>query len=98
MAKVFIVNDTHHDYSGAMQFGELVSITEGQVPIFKTGVLSNIIEDKLKDFTEEDYVLVSGPAIVNVMVSTTLYNRFETIKFLIFDAKQQEYVVRHLYK
>ena len=32
------------------------------------------------------------------MAATVLYNKFDTVKFLVFDAKQQDYVVRHLNK
>ena len=60
--------------------------------------MKSILEEGLADFTEDDYLLVSGPAILCIMASTVLFNKFDTVKFLVFDAKQQDYVVRHLNK
>lgn len=98
MAKVYVVNNTNHDYSKAKQYGELVYITKGKLPIFKTNTVRAMLEKGLVKFTKDDYLLISGPAIVNVMAATILYNKLNSVKFLVFDAKQQDYVVRHLNK
>ena len=98
MAKVYIINNANHDYSKAEQYGGLVDVTRGRLPIFKTSTVRAMLEEGLVDFTKDDYLLISGPAIVNVMAATILYNKFDTVKFLVFDAKQQDYVVRHLNK
>lgn len=98
MAKVYIANNTNHDYSKAEQYGELVDVTNGKVPIFKTSIMKVLLEDGLAGFTEDDYLLLAGPAILCVMASTIVFNKFDTVKFLVFDAKQQDYVVRHLNK
>ena len=98
MAKVYVVNNTNHDYSKAEQYGELVYITKGKLPIFKTNTVRAMLEKGLVKFTKDDYLLISGPAIVSVMAAIILFNKFDTVKFLVFDAKQQDYVVRHLNK
>lgn len=98
MAKVYVVNNTNHDYSKAEQYGKLVYVTKGKLPIFKTNTVRAMLEKGLAEFTKDDYLLLSGPAIVNIMAATILYNKFDTVKFLVFDAKQQNYVVRHLSK
>jgi hypothetical protein len=88
----------NHDYSKAAKYGTLVNVTEGKIPIFKTSVMKSIIKENLVDFTENDYLLVSGPSFACIIASNELFSRFDTVKFLIFDAKQQDYVVRHLNK
>ena len=98
MAKVFILNNTNHDYSKAERYGRLVDVTKGKVPIFKTSTVRAMLEEGLVDFTEDDYLLLAGPAILCIMAAIVLYNKFDTVKFLVFDAKQQNYVVRHLNK
>ncbi len=98
MAKVYVVNNANHNYSKAKQYGELVYVTKGKLPIFKTSTVRAMLEKGLVKFTKDDYLLISGPAIVNIMAATILYNKFDTVKFLVFDAKQQDYVVRHLNK
>lgn len=98
MAKVYVVNNANHDYSKAEQYGELVYVTKGKLPIFKTSTVRAMLEKGLVKFTKDDYLLISGPAIVSIMAATILYNKFDIVKFLVFDAKQQDYVVRHLNK
>ncbi len=98
MAKVYVVNNANHDYSKAEQYGELMYVTRGKLPIFKTSTVRAMLEKGLVKFTKDDYLLISGPAIVNIIAATILYNKFDTVKFLVFDAKQQDYVVRHLNK
>jgi len=98
MAKVYILNNTIHDYSKAKRYGKLVNVTKGKVPIFKTSTMRAMLEKGLADFTKDDYLLLAGPAILSVMASAILFNKFDTVKFLVFDAKQQDYVVRHLNK
>jgi hypothetical protein len=98
MAKVYVVNNTNHDYSKAEQYGELVYVTKGKLPIFKTNTVRAMLEKGLVKFSKDDYLLISGPAIVSVMAATILYSKFDTVKFLIFDAKQQNYVARHINK
>lgn len=104
MSKVYIINNSDHDFTKAEKFGELVTVTEGKVPIFKTDVMNNMLTDVLKDFTEEDYLLLAGPALTCIMayqiIVDTLFDRFlskkYSIKVLVFDAKEQNYIVRHL--
>ena len=98
MAKVYIVNDANYDYSKAEQYGELVYVTRGKLPIFRTSTVRVMLEKGLVKFTKDDYLLISGPTIVSIMAATILYNKFDTVKFLVFDAKQQDYVVRHINK
>ena len=98
MAKVYVVNNVHHDFSKAEQYGELVYVTKGKLPIFKTSIVRAMLEKGLAKFTKYDYLLISGPVIVHIMAATLLFNKFDTVKFLVFDAKQQNYVVRHLNK
>ncbi len=98
MTKVYVVNDINHDYSKAERYGELVYVTRGKIPIFKTCIVRAMLEIGLVKFTKDDYLLISGPAIVNIIAATLLFNKFDTVKFLVFDAKQQDYIVRHLNK
>lgn len=98
MARVFVVNNSMHDYTLADSFGELVNVTEGKVAIFKTDLVLGMLKEGLKDFSIDDYLLVSGPAWLAMISTMILFSKLSEVKFLIFDAKQREYVVRHLRK
>lgn len=99
MAKVYVLNNRHHSFENASNFGELVFVTEGVVPVFKTDYVGKLLSDKLKYFNvDEDYLLPTGPTILGMMATTMLSkgNEVKFLKILIFDAKAQSYVVRHL--
>lgn len=110
MSKVFIINNMTHDYTSAEKYGELVNVTEGKMPIFKTDTMRKILQDKLVDFTSEDYLLISGPTLMCIMAYQVALDILESrrvllgegdcewlhLKTLVFDAKEQGYIVRHL--
>jgi predicted ATPase len=102
MPKVYIVNDLNHDFYKAEKFGKLVYITEGKMPIFKTDVIRTLMQNKMKDFNEDDYLLVTGPALMCIMATLIVVGLFTEkfistqVKLLVFDAKEQEYIVRHV--
>lgn len=96
MSKVYVVNNMTHDYTKAEKFGTLVNVTEGKMPIFKTDTMLAILKERLADFTSDDYLLISGPALMCIMVATIAFSKVNTVKVLVFDAKEQGYIVRHL--
>jgi hypothetical protein len=97
MANVFIINDLNHNFDKAARFGELHFVTKGKVPIFKTDTAKAMLDEGLRGFdTTEDYLLVSGPAILCMMATLIVMDASAPIKTLVFDAKEQDYVVRHI--
>lgn len=97
MAKVFIVNDMHHNFEPAKKHGELVYVTEGKVPIFKTDTARHMLEEGLTGYDiERDFLLLSGPSILCILAASIVASKESKIKILVFDAKSQDYVVRHI--
>lgn len=100
MHNVFVINDMNHSFEKAGRYGTLAYVTEGKVPIFKTDVARNMLKAGLKEFTADDYLLISGPALLCMMavliVRDLIGDVAWEIKTLVFDAKEQDYVVRHL--
>lgn len=94
--RVFILNNDLHNYAKAEKYGPFVNVTEGKMPIFKTSQVKAILKERLKDFKEEDFLLISGPAILVIIATQLLFLKYDMVKFLLFDAKEQDYVVRHL--
>lgn len=98
MPKVYIINDLNHNFDKAARFGELTYVTTGKVPIFKTDIAKRMLREGLQGFNvEEDYLLIAGPPILCIMASLiVLDGSHPHFKTLVFDAKEQDYVVRHL--
>lgn len=97
MARVYIINGMNHSFDKATRFGELVHVTEGKVPIFKTDIAKNMLRKGLEGFDPSvDYLLISGPALLCIMAALMVSDGNTVIKTLVFDAKEQDYVVRHI--
>lgn len=102
MPKVFLVNNSTHDCSKAARFGTIVNVTEGNIPIFKTSIVKDMLHTGLKGFTVDDFLLITGPTLLCIMAYQEVYRILCTeiepveVKLLIFDAKEQNYTVRHL--
>jgi hypothetical protein len=98
MNKIYVVNQGAHNYETAKKYGELIPVTEAHFPIFKITLLTETLRQKLKNFDDDDLLLLSGPAWLNIVAATMLLTKFDSVKFLVFDAKQQSYIMRHLSK
>ncbi|MNU34845.1 hypothetical protein D3C71_234300 [compost metagenome] len=98
MPKVYVVNNRHHDFSSAEKYGQLVYLTEGIIPVFKTATLMDELKEKLVDFDHKnDVLLISGPSIANMLAAIILSRKStHKITVLIYDAKEQKYVARTL--
>lgn len=94
--KVWIASDAGHDFSEAEKYGDLVAVTNGKSNIFNIRHLVSDFAEKLTDFGPEDYLLLSGNVVVNVLLSSILLQKQETIQVLIFDAVHKGYVPREI--
>jgi len=62
-SKVFVLNNTGHDFSDAERFGKLIFVTIGNVSVFNTQRLYIEVKDFLVKHNynpEVDYILLSG--------------------------------------
>lgn len=93
MSKVYLVNRSGHNFDAAEQYGTLVPITEGNFNIIRPDRdFYNLIEN-LKEFTEEDYLLLSGNVFVNALsIAALLHRKVTILNLLVYNAKNQSYV------
>lgn len=93
MSKVWVVADGHHDYEAAREYGEVKFL-------FEDPRLWNIpdMDDHLNtvDVREDDYLLLAGPLLANVLATTWWLKRFKELRLLVFNARSEKYVVRRL--
>jgi len=95
--KVWIVNSSGHDFEGARKFGdELIPLTYGRVNIFNVERLFEEFKGKMSSFEEEDWLLLSGNTILNVIATLIIYEKFSNTNILIFDVIKKEYVPREI--
>ena len=94
MPKVFILNNTSYDFSPAEEFGELKINSTESFPIFNTGLTLSMVKSFLEDYTEEDFIVMSGSPVVSALAFCTIFSKFDKIHILLFDAKGRKYVPR----
>ena len=90
--KVFIVNQAGHDFAEAEKFGDLVSITEGNINVFRPDRSLFTIKQALAPLAENDYLLLSGNTFGNAMAAIVAAATVKILNILVYDAKNQRYL------
>lgn len=96
MPKVYIPNNSGHDFSQAESFGELVFITQGSVDRFKINNMYREVVATLKDSTAHDYVMVTGLTQINVVLTSVFAVKHGRLRLLMYDVKEERYVLREI--
>lgn len=94
MQKVYVPNNSGHDFSNAESYGELIYITEGLLSKFQINQMYRKVADTLEDSNSEDYVLVTGLTQINIISASVFAYLHGRLNLLIYDAKEGEYVSR----
>ena len=88
MPKVFIINDSGHDYSGALNFGELVVLTQGIVgKLHVTYMYRSMC--RLLDSEPDDYILMCGPSIMQAVACSIFAYKHGGLNLLIYKAGEE---------
>ena len=99
MTKVFITNDSGHDYTPARAYGELVMLSEGTVNKFHLTKMLREFEPHLSASSPEDFILPSGPSIMNAVACASfaaIHKRLNLLLFRLEEDGQPRYVVRRI--
>lgn len=81
-----------HDYTPALQYGDLVPVLTHSVGIGAQAVLHEI-RKKLKDFSDNDYLLLAGdPAAILLCGMVAGEHNLGRVKMLRYDRKQKRYI------
>jgi hypothetical protein len=94
MAKVFVVQETmRHNVFPSQQFGDLVFLLPPQVQIgFSPGPMVNRMKRVLRDFTDQDYLLLIGdPAAMSIAAAIASQYNNGKFRFLKWDKREMKY-------
>lgn len=97
--KVYVPNMGCHDLQIAEQYGEIIYLTEGRLKLSSVGYLYRVMNEILSKSSPNDYLLISGPTIANVVATSILVNLHKKLNTLIYivDGKGQgRYLVRSI--
>jgi hypothetical protein len=96
MRKVYIINKSSHDFSGAVKYGELIYLSEGPINRFATNKMYRLFADGMKKSNKEDYLLLSGLTVMAVIASVIFVAKHKCLNLLIFRANSFTYAERRL--
>jgi hypothetical protein len=96
MPNVYIVNKSIHDFSAAEEFGNLVYLSTGSINRFNTSRLYRLFYPVLKDSKEDDYILVTGLTIMNLVAAFIFTIKHKRLNLLLFKSigGRKEYLER----
>ena len=96
--KVYVVNRSTHDFSAATEFGELIYLSEGSINRFNTSRIYRAFYPILKDSHEEDYILITGLTVMNLVAAFIFTMRHKRLNLLLFKTyrNKKEYLERIL--
>ena len=94
MKKVFIINDSGHDFREAEVFGKLTTLTRGLVRKLHVTEMYRMMEPLLAESSPEDYLLQSGPTVLNMVAASIFAAKHGVLNLLIWDTNR--YVTRTL--
>lgn len=89
---VWLVNEGGHVYEAAERFGRIVPLTTANVNPFGLDRLIVNLGQRLELAKENDYILISGLAILNSLVLLIWLTKFEKAKVLQWSTKKRTYV------
>jgi len=91
--KVFIVNKSSHDFSAALQYGNLVFLSEGPVNRYATNNMCRMFGDRLKDSSPDDYIVPCSLNVMNSIACAIFSHMHGRLNLLLF--KDGEYIERN---
>ena len=82
--KVFVVNRSSHDYSGAEEFGDLIFMTDGSLRRFSTSRMYRLFEPYMRTSKPFDYILLSGMTVMCSVACGMFAAKHSRLNLLIY--------------
>ena len=96
--RVYVVNKSVHDFSAAVEFGELIYLSEGSINRFNTSQIYRKFYPILKDSNKTDYILITGLTVMNLVAAFIFAIKHRRLNLLLFKSYrgEKEYLERIL--
>jgi len=94
MLNVYIVNKSNHDYTAAQRYGRLTYLSSGKMSRYEPNKMAREFADKLEHSKEEDYLLLSGLSMMNLIAGVVFALKHRRLNLLLF--KDGRYLERNL--
>lgn len=87
---IYVTNKSCHDFSDACKFGDLVFISEGPIQRTKTSVMYRYTWKALAKSRPNDFLLVTGMTIMNIIAASVMAHLHGRINLLLFDPNHKD--------
>lgn len=94
--KVYIVNDAGHDFNPALQYGELVPLTAGDLNVLQVDRIASRMREVMFNMAQTDYLLLTGHAALIAIAVSVALSLNDVVNILIYDAKNHCYTPRRI--
>jgi hypothetical protein len=95
MSKVYVVNYSGHNIEASLSYGKSIYLTQNSVNIFCTDRIKEEFHKDLRSFNyKEDYILLSGSIILNILAVLEALRVGPRVNVLIYNFKTSKYIVR----
>jgi len=96
MPKVFITNRSGHDFSAARSYGKFVYLSVGMANPYEVTKIYREFAAILRNSDPEDYILVTGLNIMNMIAAAIMARKHGKINLLQYHAEDKSYKERSL--
>jgi len=102
MPKIYVPNDSGHDFSKAEEYGELVVLTRGILGKYQITSMFRSMEEAIRDSSPDDYILMCGPSVMQAVICSMFAYLHGGLNLLLFktgsegDRGSDTYVFRRL--
>jgi hypothetical protein len=98
--KVIVPQMAGHDFQKATSFGRVIELLSGRLSPFNLDLLQTRIKKRLReeDISSDDFLVLSGPAVINCLVFTEWLNMHNKIELLLFHSRDFQYIHRTFMK
>jgi hypothetical protein len=93
MQKVFIVNNSTHNFEAAKKFGDIIFLSEGPMNRYATNNMFRQFGERLKDSTPDDYIVPCALNMMNTIAACLFAVKHHKLNLLLF--KDGEYIERN---
>lgn len=94
MTKVFVVNNSSHNYEPARKFGDIVFLSEGPMNRYAVNSMYRTFKDMMMNSEKDDYIVPCSLNVMNSIACAIFAHMHGTLNLLLF--KDGTYLERNL--
>lgn len=93
MSKVYVVNKSSHDFSAALEYGEIIFLSDGSMNRYATNSMMRTFKESMKDSDANDYIVPCSLNVMNSIACAIFAFKHGRLNLLLF--KDGTYIERN---